>query len=215
MAGIANNASLKEINAYKKKLNWGEVPAIYHMVSTSIGDLDGILTHGFDSAYKQILNKDTWNLNLLGGEKDELGKITVRYKPQISLRHAFTEMGYELHCYPVVLGEKVNRTLVNNSNCPFKVWYPETTRMLFRINSLVSFIIFAHQSGDEADLALLKYAFYRVEKLISILRESFEVVDVKGYTIAEFFKQVSKQIDIASYEDLLDKPEDNSETDPV
>ena len=43
--------------AGKKKINWGDVPAIFQMVSSSLGDLDGLLTSGFDNPYKRILNK--------------------------------------------------------------------------------------------------------------------------------------------------------------
>ena len=62
MSSLSPSASLKEINAYKKQINWGEVSSIYHIFSSSVGEVDGILTHGFDSAYKQILNQNNWNL---------------------------------------------------------------------------------------------------------------------------------------------------------
>ena len=62
MSELSDNPNLKEINAYKKKLNWGDVPAIYHLAATSISDVDGILTHGFDSAFKQLLDRsNNWN----------------------------------------------------------------------------------------------------------------------------------------------------------
>jgi hypothetical protein len=193
MSSLPKSSTLKEVNALKKKLNWGEVPAIYQMVSASIGNLDGILTHGFDSAYKQLLNKNNWNLNVLGGYKDTQGNIHVKIKPLISLKHVFNEVGYELHCYPVIEEEKVNGTLNRESKCQFINWTPETMRMLFRINSLVAFSIFSYQSGDEADLALLRYAFHQVENLINILNESFEIVDIKGYSIAEFYQEIDRR----------------------
>ena len=80
MTEQAQNPSLKEINALKKKLNWGDVPAIYRMATTAIGDLDGILSHGFDSAYKNILDRTTWNLDLLQGYKDAEGNLQVKIK---------------------------------------------------------------------------------------------------------------------------------------
>ncbi len=188
-----NITTLKEINALKKRLNWGDVSAIYQMASSSISDLDGILTSGFDSAYKQILDKETWNLTFLGGYKDAQQHIHVTNKPQISLRHAYTEMGYELHVFPVINGEKINQTLVQVPNSPFTQWRPEKNRMLFRINSFVPFAIFTYQHGDEADLLLVKYAHYRVNELIKILQESFDVIEVKGFNIAEFYQEIDRR----------------------
>lgn len=186
-------ASLKEINAHKKQINWGDVSAIYHMVSSSLGDLDGILTHGFDSAYKQILNPNTWNLPLLGAIKKADGSFEVKNKPQITLRHEYNDMGYELHCYPIIDGEIITHSMTNKANCPFNNWLPEKMQMLFRINSLVAFSIYSFQSGDEADKALLKYAYRKVEELISILSESFQIIEVKGYSIYEFYQEIANR----------------------
>ena len=193
MSSLSPQANLKEINAYKKKINWGDVSTIYHMLSTSIGDLDGVLTHGFDSAYKQILNKNSWNLALLGASKSSDGSLQVKTKPQIVLRHEFNDMGYELHCYPAIEGEVVSQSMIDKGNCPFNNWSPEKTQMLFRINSLVAFAIYCFQNGDEADTALLKYAHYKVEELITILSESFQIIGVKGYNIAEFYQEIARK----------------------
>lgn len=193
MSSLVKNPSLKEINSLKKKLSWGDVPAIYRLISSSLGELDGILSHGFDSAYKQILDRNTWNLSALDGYKDKDGVIHVKEKPQIILRHHYNDMGYELHCYPVINGETIIRELVNEARSPFKAWYPESMRMLFRINSLVAFAIFSYQSGDEADLALVKFAYYRVEELIQTLSESFDILTVKGYNIAEFYQEIDRR----------------------
>ncbi len=193
MSSLSTKPNLKEINAYKKKISWGEVSSIYHMFSSSLGDLDGILTHGFDSAYKQILNPNTWNLPLLDAHKELDGSIKVKNKPQIALRHEFNDMGYELHCYPAIDGEVVTQRMIDKGNCPFITWHPEKMQMLFRINSLVAFAIFCFQSGDEADVALLKYAHYKVEELITILSESFQIVVVKGCSIAEFYQEIAKR----------------------
>ena len=160
------------------------------MLSSSLGELDGILSHGFDSAFKQILDKNTWNLPLLNGKRNNKGAIEVATKPNIILRHKYSDIGYELHCFPVVNGERINRSLIDTQNSPFLAWHPETMAMLFRINSLVAFSIFTYQSGDEADLALIKFAFYRVEQLIEILSESFHIIKVEGYNIAEFYQEI-------------------------
>ncbi|ALO34455.1 hypothetical protein CMT41_06790 [Colwellia sp. MT41] len=193
MSSLGPEASLKEINAYKKQINWGDVSTIYHMFSSSLGDLDGILTHGFDSAYKEVLKPNTWNLALLGASKSLDGAMQVKNKAQISLRHEFNDMGYELHCYPVVDGENVTQNMINQGNCPFHTWLPEKTQMLFRINSLVAFAIYCFQSGDEADKALLKFAHDKVETLITTLSESFQIIAVKGYSIAEFYQEIANK----------------------
>jgi len=193
MSSLSPKANLKEINAYKKKISWGEVSSIYQLFSSSLGDLDGILTHGFDSAYKQILHPNTWNLAFLDAQKSPSGRLKVKHKPQIVLRHEFNDMGYELHCYPAVAGKVVTQSMIDKGNCPFNTWQPEKMQMLFRINSLVAFAIYSFQNGDDADIALLKYAHYKVEELITILSESFQINVVKGYSIAEFYQEIAKR----------------------
>lgn len=186
MSLLNGQASLKSINEMKKKINWGDVPAIFHLVSSSLGDLDGILTHGFDSAFKRILNPDTWNLSLLEAREDKQGHLVVKHKPKIILRHEYNDMGYELHCYPVLHTN-------HPESSPFRDWQPESMQQLFRINSLVAFSIFCYQSGDEADAALIKFAHQKVEQLILHLTESFHVIEVKGYNIAQFYQEIAKK----------------------
>ena len=193
MTSLSPRANLKEINAYKKKINWGDVSSIFHMVSSSLADLDGIMTHGFDSGYKQVLNPQNLNLSLFEPIKNPNGTLEFKHKPQISLRHEFNEMGYELHCYPAVDGEVVTQGMIDKGNCPFKVWSAEKMQILFRINSLIPFAIYCFQSGDEADVALLKFAHYKVEELITTLNESFQIITVKGYSIAEFYQEIAKR----------------------
>tara|TARA_R110001583_G_scaffold3967_10_gene23935 strand:+ start:771 stop:1400 length:630 start_codon:yes stop_codon:yes gene_type:complete len=209
MSSLAKNPNLKEINALKKKLNWGDVPTIYHLVSSSLSELDGILSHGFDSAYKTILDRNTWNLSPLSGYRDSLGNIQVKVKPKLILRHDYNEVGYELLCYPVVDGERINHALIREHNSPFQIWLPESMRMLFRINNLVAFSIFTYQNGDEADLALVKYAYYRVEKLIKILSESFEIIEVEGYNIAKFYQEIDRRNGNILSSELIQEPSES------
>lgn len=193
MTYLSAQSSLKEINALKKKINWGDIPAIYHLVSSSVGDLDSILSHGFDSAYKRILNPSTWNHSVFDSYKDESGHLIVRHKPEVSLRHVYNDMGYELHFFLIINGRIVREPMIKNPDCPFLSWTPETTQMLFRINSLVAFSVFSYQSGDEADLALIRFAHLTVEKLINNLSEFFNITEVKGYTIAQFYQEIAKR----------------------
>lgn len=193
MTSLSPTANLKEINAHKKQINWGDVSALYHMISSSLGDLDGILTHGFDSAYKQLLNPNNWNGNIFKTTKSNDGKIKVLNKPKILLRHEFNDMGYELHCYPVINEEPITHRMINKPDCPFNEWIPEKMQMLFRVNSLVAFSIFCFQSGDEADIALLKFSHNKVTELIDTLSEFFQITEVKGYNISEFYQELAKR----------------------
>ncbi len=193
MSSLSEKASLTEINAYKKKINWGEISTLYQLFSSSVGDLDGILTHGFDSAYKEVLKTSNWNLGFLGAKQSLDGNIEVNNKPEVCLRHEYNELGYELHCYPIVDGNIVFQSMVNQDNCPFNTWYPERMQMLFRVNNLVAFAIYCYQSGDDADVALLKFSHYKVAQLITTLSESFQITEVKGYSIAEFYREIAKK----------------------
>lgn len=193
MTSLAEKPNLKAINAYKKKLTWGDVPAIYHLISSSLSELSGILSDGFNSGYKQVLDRNTWNLSPLGGHRDSNGNVHVKIKPQIILRHHYNDMGYELHCYPIIDGEKITQPLVHDNRCSFQVWLPQNMQMLFRINSLIAFAIFTYQSGDEADVALVKYAYHSVEELIKLLSESFDILTVEGYNIAEFYQEIDRR----------------------
>ena len=54
---LPENPSLKDINAFKKQINWGELPAFYHLVAQSLGESEGLLSHGFDNAAKRIIDQ--------------------------------------------------------------------------------------------------------------------------------------------------------------
>lgn len=193
MNDLPEKLNLKEINLLKKKITWGQPSSIYHLVSSSISELDGILSDGFESPYKTILDRNRWNLHALKGHRDSDGNIHVGIKPQIVLTHHYNELGYELHCTLIIDGERIHHPLIREQNCPFQLWLPESMSKLFKISNLVAFSIFTYQSGDEADVALIKYAYLLVEKLIKILSESFDIVAVEGYNIAEFYQEIERR----------------------
>jgi hypothetical protein len=186
MSKLFDNASIKEINAYKKKLNWGDIPAIYQLAANSISDIDGILTHGFKNAFKQLLDQRNC-LNAVEKQNDIMSKVTTR-KPKFSLNHNINEQQYELHCYPIINDERVLQAQLNNPLCPFIEWRLATMQMLFRLNSLLPFIVYTFQKGDIADHALIRFAHQRADELIILLQKLFNITDKKGYTIAEFCK---------------------------
>ena len=121
MEELPNTPTLKDINTFKLNVTWGEIPALYHMVSTSLGEVDAILTHGFQSAFKDVLDPKHWNLSVVDGHIDKDGHIHTNKKPQIILHHKYTDMGYELHCYPVIDSDPVMTVLVNDPRSPFQV----------------------------------------------------------------------------------------------
>jgi len=208
MNDLTKKLSLKEINLLKKKIAWGDVSAIYYLFSSSISELDGILSDGFDSPYKTILDRNTWNLQALKGYRDSDGNIHVKTRPQIILTHHYNELGYELLCNPIVDGERINHALIREYNSPFQAWLPESMSRLFRISNLVAFSIFTYQNGDDADLALIEYAYLLVEKLIEILSESFDIVEVEGYNIAEFYQEIERRNgNILSFDITPDSPD--------
>jgi hypothetical protein len=90
-------------------------------------------------------------------------------------------------------GERVLSTEINNRNCPFIRWVPETMQMLFRISSFVPFTIYALENGDDADIALMHYTHLRISELIALLEQSFDIVEVKGYSIPEFCKELKNR----------------------
>jgi len=207
MNELSNNPDLKEINAFKKKLTWGEVPTIYQMAQSSVGELAGTLTHGFDNSFKNLLNKNLWNLKLLGGYQDKQGDIQVKSKPQISLKHVYDEDHYELHCYPIVEGELLYSSLLKHPLCPFENWMPESMRILLRVNSLVSFILYAFRTGDKADMALIKHAHIQLMNLIDVLHQSFDVVNIVGYNIADFCNEINQRKNSTDISDMFNSSE--------
>ena len=58
---------------------------------------------------------------------------------------------------------------------------------------LLTFSIFTYKKGYDAGLILAKDAYYRVEKLIKIFSESFEISGVEGYSITEFYQEIDRK----------------------
>lgn len=186
--------SVKEINSYKKKLNWGELPGYYHQVSASLAELEGMFKHGFDNAAKQILDKDNWNLTFLGVENSTPDSIQVVRKPQIMLRRHNSEHGYELNCFPIVDGKPIYDTLLVHPRLPFKTWQSHSMSNLLRISDLAEFIRYSYVSGDSADMLLIKHANRLVEQLVLRLKLELDVVEDSGYTINDMLAYVDQRL---------------------
>ena len=193
MDELSANPSLKEINGLKKRLTWGDIPNIYNLLATSVSEMDGLLSYGFDNPYKQLLDKSNLNTEFLGEYRDDNGALQLKTKPQLILHHIYEHDNYELHCHLVMGGERVFESIINNPKCPFKQWRPESMKVLMRLKALIPFISFALQKGDEADLALLKFSHFRIKQLVENLRDSFDIIEVQGYNIAQFCQEISSR----------------------
>lgn len=189
------NPTLKDINKYKKQLNWGELPAFYHMIASSVSELESVQSLGFDNALKRVLNRHNWNLNLLDGYVDEENRVHVQSKPRISVYQIFTDRGFELHCFPYAKNKEVDQYIREHRLMEFVVWDPGTMKVLCRVNQLHKFIDFYFQRGDKADRALIFYAMKLIDDLIAHLKLELDIVKVDGITIRQYFDKQEKTAD--------------------
>ncbi|MBH0050838.1 hypothetical protein [Pseudoalteromonas sp. SWYJZ19] len=203
-AQLPSNPTLKEINWFKKQINWGELPPFYHLVASSISESEGILDHGFDNAVKQLIDKRNWNLDLLEGHEDSLGVIHTKHKPRIALYQVFTDRGFELWAQPYAKDVIVDQYIKNNRFMEFRVWDPHSMKNLIRISQLHKFIGFYFERGDKADKAIILHAHKVVHKIITFLQRELNVVKLDGVTIKELYQLCEKdsrassdEIDIA------------------
>ena len=192
---LADNATTKDINAFKKRINWGEVPALFHTVSNNIADAEGFIDYGFDNAYKHITDRRNWNIHKLNGNERQSYTAPIitpntRFlnKPTISIYHVFNNNGYELLAFPVVNGKEIDDYRKNDESLDFLVWDPSQMKVLVRLAHLHNFINLSVNIGDDADLALVIHAHLVVEKMISMLKQEVNVKEVKGMSIQRAYK---------------------------
>jgi len=169
-AQLPSNPTLKEINWYKKQINWGELPPFYHLVASSVSESEGILEHGFDNAVKKIIDKRNWNLDILEGHEDASGEIHCVNKPRVALHQVFTDRGFELWTLPYAKDVTIDKYVKDNRFMEFTEWDPVSMKSLIRINQLHKFIGFYFERGDKADKALILHAHKVVHKIISFLQ---------------------------------------------
>ena len=197
------NPTLKHINIFKKALNWGELPPFYHMVAQSLGELEGLMTHGFDTALKRIIDPRNWNIELLGGYVAQDGKIHCENKPHLALYQLITDRGFELHAFPVVRNKEIDQYVKNNRLMEYQLWDPHDMRVLLRINQLHKFIEFYFERGDDADKALIIHAFKSVNQVIQFLRSKLNITKVDGVSIRQYYDMVEKRVDNGSDAELI------------
>ena len=133
-AHLPSNPTLKEINWYKKQINWGELPPFYHLVASSVSESEGVLEHGFDNAVKQLIDRRNWNLDILDGFEDDLGEIHTKQTHRIALNQEFTDRGFELWALPYAKDIIVDQYIKDNRFMEFRVWDPHSMKVLFRLH---------------------------------------------------------------------------------
>lgn len=203
-AHLPSNPTLKEINWYKKQINWGELPPFYHLVASSVSESEGVLEHGFDNAVKQLIDRRNWNLDILDGFEDDLGEIHTKHKPRIALHQVFTDRGFELWALPYAKDIIVDQYIKDNRFMEFRVWDPHSMKVLFRLNQLHKFIGSYFERGDKADKALILHSHKVVHKIITFLQRELNVIKIDGVSIKELYQLCEKdsrassdEIDIA------------------
>jgi YD repeat-containing protein len=199
---LPENPTLKDINWYKKQINWGELPPFYHMVAQSLGESEGFLTHGFDNAIKRIIDKRNWNLQLLKGYIDNANVIHCENKPRLAIYQVFTDRGFELHALPYAKDSEIDQYVKGNRLMEFNLWDPMTMRMVLRINQLHKFISFYFEHGDEADFALILYSHKLVNAVIEFLQKHVQVTKIDGVSIRQYYDQQEKMLGQADADEL-------------
>ncbi|MDF2177558.1 hypothetical protein P2G88_04760 [Aliiglaciecola sp. CAU 1673] len=179
------DSALKDIIRIKKELNWGELPPFFHMVSSTLGELDGLFSHGFDNAFRRIIDRRNWELERLQGEELPDGTINVKHHPRLALYRRVSTMGYEVRCFPLALDKEVDQYVKDHPLMEFKVWDPNGMRILLRVPKLVEFVHYAYTQGDKADRALVKFAHYVIERVVLELSTHVLIVKDDGQRISE------------------------------
>jgi hypothetical protein len=194
--GLPDDAEIKDIKAFKKKTNWGEIPAFFQLIASSIADAEGFMQYGFDNALKRIIDRRNWNYDLLGkpdNYKREHLEVTIEplSKPKICLYHVFSRSGYELLAFPYVNNRIRDEYLSHQKDLEFKTWDPSQMKQVIKFPDFHKFIAFTLNNGDDADMALVIHAHNVVNKVISILMKEVNVHEVKGLSIDQAFKKQS------------------------
>ena len=191
---LPDDATVKDISNFKKRVNWGDIPAFFHLVANSIAEVEGFIHYGFDNAYKRITNKNNWNFDKLGLPEGVSIKQMVNLKdiqpltrPELCLYHVFSPQGYELLAFPYVKDVIVDQYLSGEPEMDFKVWDPSDMKVLVRITQFHKFMGLCINNGDDADLALIIHAHNVVNRMISMLEQELDISQ-KGMTIREAYK---------------------------
>lgn len=191
---MLNALTLKNIAILKRKLNWGELPPFFHMVSNSLADLEGVHTHGFEHSLKNLVNRNNWNLMRLKGTVTHLGDVRVARKPRITLYQRFHEQDFEIYCAPISQGGPVMVYAKGDPFIDFQVWDPARMSHIVRLPQFQEFIIYAYQTGDEADRMLVHFASNIIDILLQQLQTEIEINEFKGESLKQLITEIEKRL---------------------
>lgn len=178
---------LREINRLKRKLTFGNIPAFYHAVATSLGMAEGMLKYGFENSLDTLTDQRNWNIGYLSGFEDASGCIICPNKPRLSIYKVFTPNGFEVHCIPWKGNHEFDFELTNHPQMDFKAWRPSLMKVVFKIAQLHTFIKLYFEYGDDADLELIKCAHNIVEEFVDSIVPQFNTQKVYGISVKGFF----------------------------
>ena len=184
---------LREINRLKRKITFGNIPAFYHAVATSLGMAEGMLKYGFENSLDILTDQRNWNSRYLGAIEDGMGSLVWPNKPRVSVYKVFTPHGFEIHCVPWKGNKEFDFDLANHAEMDFKFWKPGIMKVVFRLPQLHTFIKMYFDHGDEADLQLIRCAHNIAEEFVEHLIPQFNTQKVYGVTIKNFFDFAEKK----------------------
>lgn len=190
---MAEGVTLKEINTYKKRLNWGEMPPFFHLVSTSLSEVEGYGIHGFDNPIKRLTDRSNWNLNRLNGRETISGEIFVERQPEVAVQRRFAGKNYEIHCYPLIDDEPVMEYRKNNVNIDFKIWDPASMQCLIKLPDFIEFMQYTYTRGDEADKLLVEFASDLLDNTLRRLNEEVKIISLKGSSIKSIIERIKEE----------------------
>lgn len=186
-------STLRDIHRQKKLLTMGNIPNSFHLVAHSLGMAEGMLRYGFENSLNILTNKNNWNVRNLGGRVNAIGEVECDNKPRMSFYKVFTREGFEIHAIPWRGNREFNCELSGFDDMDYKFWNPKLTRVVFRIAHLHQFIKLYFDYGDEADLALIRFAHNIVEDFVDYLTPQFNTKTVYGISVRSFFEFAEKR----------------------
>ena len=192
---MLNALTLKNITTLKRKLNWGELPPFFHLVTNSLSDLEGVHTHGFEHALKNLVDRENWNLTRLQGKRTPLGDIRVARKPRITLYQRFHEQSFEIYCAPISQGGPVMVYAKGDPFIDFRVWDPSRMSQIVRLPQFQDFIVYAYQRGDKADRLLVHFASNTIDMLLQKLQMEIEIEQFRGESLKQLITEVEQRLD--------------------
>jgi hypothetical protein len=187
---------LRAIGHAKRTLNMGVYTPFFHAMMQRAGELEGILTDGFETPLRQMLYQGNWNTALLKHELDADRTLYFTEAPRLCVRGDYDDTQYVIRTFPVSdKGTMVYQPVSENSelNTDFIRWDPHTMGRLITVKELPRFARQALSSGDAADKALLVFIHNRVVDVLSHVHAHFRVLQFSGPTVEGMARRIRQE----------------------